>query len=165
MSVMVREEDRDKLGFIWDVNGMPVSYRFAALPFGLRSSSFLFSKQAAAVMYMAKQRGASEDSLFYLDDSITIASSEADCKRSLETLIDTAEKSGFKIQHSKTAGPSRIIEYLGITIDTVQKRLKVSKEKMAEIRQELQEWLNKNECTKRELLSIQRKLFHGKSSQ
>ena len=101
LSVAVRESDRNKLGFLWDVNGMPVTYRFSALPFWLRSSSFLFSCQAAGVMYIAKNRGASQDSLYYLDDSITTASTREKCQESLDILTDTAIKCGFKVQHTK----------------------------------------------------------------
>ena len=130
LSIPVCNSDKEKIGFIWDVNGVTKKFRYGSLPFGLRSSSYLFTQFAEALMYMSKNRGASQESLFYLDDSLTIAGSKDECKRSLEIMIETAERCGLKVQHSKTAGPERNLEFLGICINTIDKKLEISKEKI-----------------------------------
>ena len=73
-------------------------------------------------------------------------------------VIEVCEKAGFRIQHSKTEGPCRNIEFLGIYINTEDRYLQISYERMCEILDLLREWSTKTYCSKRELLSLIGKL-------
>ena len=75
---------------------------------------------------MMVQRGASPTLLHYLDDYCCIAGSEEEAKRSLQIMVETATLAGFQVQESKTGGPSRVLEFLGITLDTPKKQLRIS---------------------------------------
>ena len=107
-----------------------------------------------ALVFIMKERGASQDTLFYLDDVLSVHESEIECQKSLEVILDTCEKAGFEVQPSKTVGPCKVIEFLGIVIDTIKSQLRISEERMNEIREDLEQWIDKSSCTKREILSI-----------
>ena len=155
MHCAVKRSDRHLLGFRWyDDDGKLVVYRHSSIPFGMRSSCRAFSDIAECLMFMCKNNGAADDSLFYLDDAITVCGNEADCRNSIKVMVDTAEKAGFVVQQAKTVGPARKITFLGIEIDSINAQLKIPREKLQEVRQELSTWLDKISCTKRELLSI-----------
>ena len=69
----VRFEDRHYLGFSWpNSQGIDESYWFSSLPLGLRSSARLFSDYTEALNFIAKKNGASDNTIFYLDDVLTI---------------------------------------------------------------------------------------------
>ena len=158
LSCPVREEDRKFLGFLWENNGKNEIMRFSSLPFGLRSSAKKFSEIAHGLMYICQKRGAEKSSLYYLDDAITISGTEESCRKSIETMCETAKLCGFKVNEQKTIGPDRIIEYLGIEINSVTKQLRITEKRMAEIREELQGWSQRKTCTKRDIQSIVGKL-------
>ena len=155
LSCPVRQQDRNLLGFTWDDEcGNSQQYRFASLPLGLRSSAKLFNDYAEALKFIYINNGASKDSIFYLDDILTLGHTKQNCQKSLDVIIECAKNCGFGIRHEKTVGPVRSIEFLGITIDSVRKELRVSDERVSEMLDTLQNWLKKKWCTKRQLLSL-----------
>ena len=157
----VNYNDRDLLGFVWYRDDEAEFYRYGSMALGLRSSARLFSDIAHALRYMYVKEGAAETSLFYLDDIITLSGSYEECLSSLNTIIRVVRAAGFDVQDRKTIGPSRVIEYLGVEIDTIKCRLRISSSKLREIQGVVQEYLNKELCTKRELLSVIGKLNHA----
>ena len=158
MHCTVRPEDRHLLGFTWEENGVKEYWQYAVLPFGLSSSPKLFNDHAEALKYIMISRGASGDTLHYLDDFWSVSDSAEDARKSLDIMCDTIERSGMVIQEEKTSGPGRIIEYLGIIIDTNLWQLRISDVRLKEIKTALFEWKGKLTCTKRELLSLIGKL-------
>ena len=62
------------------------------------------------------------------------------------------------MQKEKSVGPTCVIEFLGIETDSIERQLKITEKRMAELREELNEWKGKGVCTKRELLSLHGKL-------
>ena len=158
MHCIVRPEDRHLLGFTWEENGIREYWQYAVLPFGLSSSPKLFNHHAEALKYIMINRGASGDTLHYLDDFWSVSDSESEAKKSLDIMCETITRAGMEIQQEKTSGPSRIIEYLGIIIDTELWQLRISDVRLKEIKSALCEWTDKVVCTKRELLSLIGKL-------
>ena len=158
LSCPIAECDRNKLGFEWEIDGSSKKLRFAAYPFGLRSSPFAFSKLGTALLYIAKSNGTLNSTISYLDDTLFVAPDAESCSKSLHAFLDCVKSCGFKIQDNKTCGPARNLEFLGIIINTEEKTLKISQERMDDIRSEIDKWFNKRICTKRELLSVIGKL-------
>ena len=154
MSCLVRDEDRHLLGFSWRGK----YYFFNCIPFGLRSAPFAFNKLADAIHYIIEQKNLPCNLLHYLDDFLCISGSRDDAKKSLDVILDTFIKSGFRIQNSKTEGPVRNIEFLGIYMDTENSQLSISYDRLCEITDLLNTWCSKIFCNKRELLSLIGKL-------
>jgi hypothetical protein len=159
MHCMIRPEERHLLGFSWESNGIREYWQYAVLPFGLSSSPKLFNDYADALRYIMINRGASQDTLHYLDDFWSVCGNESDASSNLNIMSSTIKESGMEIQESKTVGPTRIIEYLGIIIDTISWQVKISDERLCEIREDLFAWRHKSVCTKRQLLSLIGKLM------
>ena len=63
----------------------------------------------------------------------------------LYVMITTAQDGSFTVQPKKTHNPSRVIEFLGVTIDTIVGHLKISPERMQEILDLLNEWTHKGD--------------------
>ena len=95
-----------------------------------------------------------QDTCHYLDDFLIISSTKEQCQDGLDTVIHCATQCGFKIKETKTVGPTQKIEFLGITIDTLNRSLYMSKERMHDVKEELQGWYGKKYCSKRDLLSL-----------
>ena len=159
LSCPVRKKDQHLLGFSWpDSTGSLRRMYFKVLPFGLRSSPAQFNVLASALLYIMVARGTSYTLLNYLDDFIALCSSQDEAQHTLNLMLDTCHRAGFKVQPSKTLGPARSLEFLGIEIDTVNQQLRITQERMEEIRELLGDWLSKQVCTKRDLLSLIGKL-------
>ena len=155
----IKDEDSDLLGFTWiGTDGVKSAYKFKSLVLGLRSSPKHFTQIALALCYICVQNGAPVTTIQYLDDFLVCAESQQECQSGLETVVKCAKECGFEIKDKKTVGPSRVLEFLGLTIDTLQRQVRISEEKMVELRTELVEWKNRKKCKKRELLSVLGKL-------
>ena len=154
MTCLVREEDRPLLGFKWDSK----SYFWNSIPFGLRSAPFAFNQLADALHYIIIQKDAPCYLLHYLDDYLCISGSYQDAKISLDIMLNVFIDSGFRIQDSKTEGPVRNLEFLGLFLDTEDSQLRISTDRLSEILDLLQTWSEMSYCSKRQLLSLIGKL-------
>ena len=103
---------RDLLGFT--VAGG--TYRFKALPFGLRPAPRLFTRLVACVAAFLRQRGLR---LFcYLDDWLLAAESRDVLYRQLHFLLQTVQALGFLVYWKKSElAPTRRPTFLGAAID------------------------------------------------
>ena len=158
-SCPVKVEERKYLGFRFeDENGSSLPARWAALPYGLRSAAALFDLTAKGLKEIYLKNGALPTTLYYLDDIVTIASTKEQCQNSLDIILATCRNCGFEVQAKKTEGPSKVITYLGLEIDTVKRQVRIPESKQAEINDELVKWQSKQCATKREILSLLGKL-------
>ena len=73
-------------------------------------------------------------------------------------MLRTCKEIGFSVQPKKVEGPTKIIEYLGIVIDSEVMELRISETRLEEITKLLYEWKNRKSCVKRQLLSLIGKL-------
>lgn len=156
-NVPVHPDDRPLLGMQWDGK----IYVDAALPFGLRSAPKVFNAVADAIEWIVKRHGV--DLLWhYLDDFITCGPAGTDeCSFNLQMLMDMCKHLGVPLAEEKLEGPTTALVFLGILIDTVKGELRLPVEKLERLRSQIKAWLQKDRCTKRELLSIAGQLQHA----
>ena len=159
MHCVIRPEERHLLGFSWDHGQKKEYWQYAVLPFGMSSSPKLFNDYAEALNYIMIKNGASKDTLHYLDDFWSVSASKDEAENSLKIITDTIKNAGMEIQESKTVSPTRTIEYLGIIIDTNLWQLRISPDRLNEIKEDLVAWKGKSKCSKRQLLSLIGKLM------
>lgn len=69
-------------------------------------------------------------------------------------MLQVCEQLGFPIAQTKIEGPTTVITFLGIHIDTIKMELRLPMEKLDDLLSLLKRWLRKRKATKRELLSI-----------
>ena len=155
--VPVHPDDRLLLGMAW--KGQQCVDK--VLPFGLRSAPKIFSAVADAQQWLMMQQKL--DVLHYLDDFLVVSppggwGSQGD---DLGTALKLCEELGVPVAAHKTEGPSTVITFLGIEIDTVERVLRLPEEKLCRLQREIERWKGRRYCTKRELQSIIGLLQHA----
>ena len=153
-SCMVCPKDRQLLAFAWEYQGQYCTFTQNTLPFGLASSCSRFEDISTALEDIMIARGAPRSTLHYIDDFILVQGSKEACSEGLKIVLDTCTQAGFEVQPKKTVGPVQVIEFLGITIDTIESKLCISQDKCKEMHQLLASWLHKKSATKRQILSL-----------
>ena len=131
------------------------------LPFGLRSAPKIFTAVADALEWCISQHGV--DYIFhYLDDFLIMGPPGSSiCQENLQKLIDVCSRLGVPLVADKQEGPSPILTFLGIVIDTLQGELRLPPEKLQHLLDMLQAWQSKRVCTRRELESLIGSLQHA----
>ena len=154
-NIPIHPSDRHLLGMQLQLKGDVVVD--TCLPFGLRSAPKIFNATADALEWMIAHYGSShvEFIVHYLDDFLVAGRPDSDsCKRSLDLALQFCQEVGFPVKDEKVVGPTTVIEFLGISIDTDVMELRLPPEKLHRLKQLVQAWLGKKSCTKRQLLSL-----------
>ena len=158
-SVGVRPDDWHLLGFSWDLPGVgPRLYFSRVLSFGLRSAPALFDQFASAVEAFMVHEGVDSQIIRYVDDFLVVSSSPSQAREDIAKMVRVARLAGFVIQDEKVTGPTRIIQFLGIVIDLDRNELRISEERVSEVKAMLTEWADRTSASKRKLLRLVGKL-------
>ena len=123
-----------------------------SLAFGFHRGSLIFQRCTDAIHYIMAEHG--HPLLFnYIDDLIyTGLPSKMDaCFNFLKNLLTDL---GLEISVKKFVPPSTSVTCLGILIDSIEKRVSIPQEKLAEITQLCKQWTTKTYCGKRDLQSL-----------
>ena len=143
------------LGSTWNTIDGDVQFYVA---FGLRSSPFLFNQFAIGLEYIMKCKGAGIVE-HYLDDYFTCGCSKSnECHNNVQIMIDACNETGFEVNPSKVVYPTTELEFLGIVIDSNSMELRISEQRLQDVYDELIQWNDRKQCTKRQLLSLIGKL-------
>jgi hypothetical protein len=136
--IIVKPQDWDLLGSVWyNENNVKQYYVDTVLPFGLRTSPRRFNDFADALQFAMLKDGAS-DVCHYLDDYLTAGAPDSNqCHANLDIMINTCNRLGFAINYQKLIQPSTEIEFLGIILDTELAELRISPERLYDIKQDL----------------------------
>ena len=152
--VPVRRADLPLLCFSWQDR----FYVDLRLPFGSRSSPFIFTTFADAVCWIILSYFGVQFLIHYLDDFFTIASNSSSCQTSVRCILHAFSLLGIPVATDKLVGPSQCLVYLGIEIDCAAQEIRLPQDKLAELISLVSSWKTKKKCTKRDLLSIIGKL-------
>lgn len=131
-----------------------VYYFFNRLTFGSRSSPKIFDTLSQAICWIA-QNNYKVTCLFHLlDDFLSVDEPNADAERTMALLTMVFHRLNIPLASHKTEGPTTILEYLGILLDTIRMEARLPPNKQARIKDILVSFLHKTTCTKRQLLSL-----------
>ena len=98
----------------------------------------------------------------YLDDFITCGLPHSDeCGLNLQLLLAICRMLAIPIAEEKLEGPTTLLVFLGIFIDTIKGELRLPMEKLIQLRRQVGSWLVRKRCTKKELLLIAGQLQHA----
>ena len=95
----------------------------------------------------------------YIDDIIdhsVVSKSQA----SIDTLRALLVELGYDISEKKVVQPATKVTCLGVDIDTVEFTVFITPDKVREILLECESWVNRSECTKKQLQSLLGKLLY-----
>ena len=130
-------------------------YYDVVLPFGCRSSPYLFCQISEAVRWIVSDLQQHKDILVYLDDFWMAAPAHNNrCQQVLAQLQTTCEELGVPLAPGKTEGPATSLAFLGIWLNTVDQTLSLPEGKKEEIMKSLHGWKSKSSCSKSELQSL-----------
>ena len=131
------------------------------LPFSLRSAPKVFTAVADALEWCIRQAGV-QGIDHYLDDFIIVAPpASCACQSNLNKLEEECEALGFTLAPEKQEGPTTHLVFLGIDIDTVAGRLSLPADKLLRLRTEVDSWLGRKVCRRRDLESLVGVLQHA----
>ena len=154
--VPVRRQDWELLGIYWRQS----FYVDTCLPFGCRSSPFLFTQFAEALQWIL-HHNYHLSLVHYLDDFFLTGPPHSDtCSRSVTLMLRVCTELGIPVALDKLEGPATCITYLGIEVDAAQQVLRLPDNKLQALLQELKTWKTRcrHKTTKRRLLSLIGKL-------
>lgn len=138
LHVPIAKESQNLLQFAWKNR----FYRFRALPFGLSSAPWIFTKLVRQVVRLCRSRGIRL--MAYLDDFIILGSSYEECRSHTCFVMDLLKQLGWLVNYNKSSlTPSTMLEYLGFVIDTRKMQLFVPGPKRKKFRSACQRMLKK----------------------
>lgn len=129
-------------------------YVLVRLSFGCRSSPKIFDTLACSVCWIAENCYNIECILHLLDDFLTIDRPGYDANFTYQSMLQLFERLGIPLSVNKTIGPCTCLEYLGVTLDSVNMEARLPANKILRIKTFIQELLRKRSCTKQELLQL-----------
>ena len=95
----------------------------------------------------------------YLDDFLLFwAPGGSEGSTILVRAMEWCERLGVPIASHKTEGPSLVLTFLGIEVDTDKLEIRLPPAKLHQLKAEIRSWSGRESCLKRELLSIIGKL-------
>ena len=156
--IPIHPHDRHLLGMSWD-NQLYVDL---ALPFGLRSAPFIFNQFAEAWLWILHHRHGIRYLLHYLDDYLTAgAPNSQECHANLGSIRSSASSLGIPLALEKIEGPSTVLSFLGIELDTRLFVARLPPEKLSTLQSLLQSWSHKSVSRRQELESLLGHLHHA----
>ena len=124
------------------------------LPFGSRSSLYIFNKLADLLLWILVHIFNIATIIHYLDDFFFCANSEEQCKQYMNAAQGAFKELGVPLAPEKIVGPSQCLTYLGIEIDSLHRIIRLPQDKYNELSEKLALWSNRKKCAKHELLSL-----------
>ena len=129
-------------------------YFYTRLVFGSRSSPKIFDTLSEAVCWILQNNYDVESVLHLLDDYLTIDAPDSIPYRTMAVLTLVFNKLGIPLSTHKSVGPATVLEYLGVILDTQRMEARLPMEKVNRIISILDSFMEREACTKQELLSL-----------
>ena len=147
--VSIHPADRVLLGMKWDGK----VYADKSLPFCLCLALLIFPAIADALAWIMRERGMTFVE-HYIDHFITLGRPRSDeCQANQCVMLETCEAMGIPIEAEKSEGPSPSLVFLGIELDSNDMEMRLSLEKLSNLRESLAAWHGKKAGRKHEILS------------
>ena len=122
------------------------------LPMGCSASCALFENN---FFIFGMERSASESIEHYADDFLFAGRADSsECTNLMSNFSSLCQELGVPLAVEKTIGPSCVITFLGLEIDTLEIVIKIPPPKLSEVQQKLIETLNKKKITLKDLQSL-----------
>ena len=151
----VRQADWHLLGLQW----RDQFYYDKCLPFGLRSSPFLFDTFATALEYIFRHQLHNPNIIHYLDDFLIAGPAETTtCSTTFTGIESLCSLLGVATKDEKRTPPTTRITFLGVEVDTITQTISLPQDKLRALMHELHTFSTMEKCTKRNLLSLIGKL-------
>ena len=150
-NIPVHPDDWELLGMEW--RGLYFFDR--VLPFGLRSAPYIFNMLLDALEWILINKLGVSNVLHILDDFfLAEAAPRSSCSTSLCKLLCLFTELNVPIAPGKTYAPSQFLEFLGISLDSVNMVALLPPDKLSQARTLLARWRKRSSCKLNELQSL-----------
>ena len=122
-----------------------------ALAMGLSSSCAIFESFSTALEWVSLNLFDSSAVLHILDDFLFIAKTKEQCPRDLQNFILMCNYLGVPFVPEKTVGPVTVLQFAGITIDSVLLEARSPEDELAKCRVMLHNFFTRRTVTLKEL--------------
>ena len=152
----IHPDDWELLGMFW--NGF--YYFDKVLPFGLRSAPFIFNQLSDAIEWILLNNCSISFVCHILDDFLIIepyapsVPFDLPCQTSLSSMILTFKNLNVPISAAKTEGPCKVIQFMGIVLDSHKMEARLPEDKVERIKTALHAFQSKRTTTLQELQSL-----------
>ena len=128
-------------------------YQFGCMAFGLSPAPRIFTKIVKVVVAFLRRRGIRL--VVYLDDFFIMSETEEGARKGLRITVGLLESLGFLINWEKSVTtPSKVMEYLGIIIDSVRMSFALPPVKVLEVRKMCEKAITAGQVSLRDAASI-----------
>ncbi|XP_011858159.1 PREDICTED: uncharacterized protein LOC105555726 [Vollenhovia emeryi] len=129
------------------------TYEWAALPFGLATAPYIFSKILRPAIKLLRSQGF--DFVVYLDDFLLLASSKPACRDNVQAHLKLLGDLGFVINYSKSElEPSRQRKFLGFIFNSEQQSVSIPKDRRRKLFSLVAKFSPGSTCTIRDFASM-----------
>ena len=151
--------DWELTAFCWPSDSLDDLYLDGYLQFGLKNACEVFNRIGRAIVRMMARRGF-HCLVVYVDDFIIICPTQAMAWYAYWALRILLIKLGFKVnmRAHKCIAPCQVIDFLGVTLDSVAMQARLSPAKLAAISTLISDILRRTRLTRRELDKLNGKL-------
>ena len=142
----------------WELLGMSWKGRYyfdMALPFGLRSAPFLFNQFSDALEWLVRNHLNIPSIIHILDDFFIAQPPPSSlCATALCRVLTLSEELNVPLAPNKTFRPSQVLEFMGITLDSIRMEARLPLDKLRNARSLLASWASRRACCLRDLQSL-----------
>ena len=129
-------------------------YYDKCMPMGCSSSYKTFETFSTAIEWIAQDKLGIANLLHLLDDFLLIQPTESQCSKSLQFFLELCDFLGIPMAPEKTFGPSTILTFAGIELDTIRCESRLPEDKLLKCKQLIAVFIKKRKATLRELQSL-----------
>ena len=148
--IPVHSDDHPLLGMKWE----NLYYYDRCLPMGCSSSCAIFEAFSTALEWIAINRLGASSVLHILDDFLFIAESSEKCQLDLNNFLNMCQLLGVPIAEEKTVGPNMVLQFAGITLDSVLQEARLPEDKLQKCHTLLSTFYSRRKVTLKELQSL-----------
>ena len=148
--IPIHPDDWNLLGVYWKAHYYVDLY----LPFGLRSSPYIFNQLSDALEWILKNKYGLQHVIHILDDFVVAEPSRVGCLKTFSTLLKVFMSLRAPLVASKTLGPSQVIEFMGIVLDTTRMEARLPEDKLSRTRDLLKSFQGRRSVRLVELQSL-----------
>ena len=134
----INPQDYHLLGIKWSGQ-----YYDKCMPMGCSSSCKTFETFSTAVEWIAQDKLGIANHIHLLEDFLLIQTIESQCSRSLGLFLELCDFLGIRMAPEKTFGPSTILTFAGVELDTIHCESRLPEDKLLKCKQLIDEFIKK----------------------
>ena len=146
----IKPSDYDLLGIFWQGR----YYYDRAMPMGCASSCRTFEMFSTAIEWVAKKHLSIPHLIHILDDYLMAAPTYHQCRIDLARFLSLCDYLGVPMAPEKTVGPSNILTFAGIELDSLRMEARLPLDKTEKCKAMVSAFLRRKKVTLREIQSL-----------